>query len=73
MARDTNRGHTVAAVGNCFQLAKDAGFKARSAALIDSIRGLLLGSTETDASTCIFDRVIVDEGWSYALLSRCGR
>jgi hypothetical protein len=27
VARDTNRGHTVAAVGECFQLAKDAGFK----------------------------------------------
>ena len=27
MARDTNRGHTVAAVGECFHLAKDAGFK----------------------------------------------
>ena len=29
VARDTNRGHTVAAVGECFQLAKDAGFKVR--------------------------------------------
>ncbi|GAB4818929.1 hypothetical protein N2152v2_005975 [Parachlorella kessleri] len=27
VARDTNRGHTVAAVGECFQLAKNAGFK----------------------------------------------
>lgn len=27
IARDTNRGHTVAAVMKCFQLAKDAGFK----------------------------------------------
>ena len=27
VARDSNRGHTVAAVGSCFQLAKDAGFK----------------------------------------------
>ena len=27
VARDTNRGHTVAAVGDCFHLAKDAGFK----------------------------------------------
>lgn len=27
VARDTNRGHTVAAVGDCFRLAKDAGFK----------------------------------------------
>ena len=27
VARDTNRGHTVAAVGDCFCLAKDAGFK----------------------------------------------
>ena len=29
VARDTNRGHTVASVGGCFQLAKDAGFKVR--------------------------------------------
>ena len=29
VARDTNRGHTVAAVGECFHLAKDAGFKVR--------------------------------------------
>ena len=29
VARDTNRGHTVAAVAECFQQAKDAGFKAR--------------------------------------------
>ncbi|KAK6920575.1 LOW QUALITY PROTEIN: GNAT domain [Dillenia turbinata] len=28
VARDTNRGHTVAAVADCFCLAKDAGFKA---------------------------------------------
>ncbi|KAK9806799.1 hypothetical protein WJX72_003067 [[Myrmecia] bisecta] len=27
VARDTNRGHTVAAVGDCFYLAKNAGFK----------------------------------------------
>lgn len=27
VARDTNRGHTVAAVAECFELAKDAGFK----------------------------------------------
>ena len=27
VARDTNRGHTVAAVKDCFVLAKDAGFK----------------------------------------------
>ena len=27
VARDTNRGHTVAAVGECFRMAKDAGFK----------------------------------------------
>ena len=27
VARDTNRGHTVAAVQKCFELAKDAGFK----------------------------------------------
>lgn len=30
VARDTNRGHTVAAVGDCFHLAKDAGFKVPS-------------------------------------------
>lgn len=29
VARDTNRGHTVAAVGSCFRLAKNAGFKVR--------------------------------------------
>ncbi len=29
VARDTNRGHTVAAVGECFRLAKNAGFKVR--------------------------------------------
>ena len=28
VARDTNRGHTVGAVLDCFRLAKDAGFKA---------------------------------------------
>jgi histone acetyltransferase (RNA polymerase elongator complex component) len=27
VARDTNRGHTVEAVKECFVLAKDAGFK----------------------------------------------
>ena len=27
VARDTNRGHTVGAVGTCFRLAKNAGFK----------------------------------------------
>lgn len=27
VARDTNRGHTVRAVNECFHLAKDAGFK----------------------------------------------
>lgn len=30
VARDTNRGHTVAAVGECFQMAKNAGFKVNS-------------------------------------------
>lgn len=30
VARDTNRGHTVAAVGDCFRLAKNAGFKVSS-------------------------------------------
>lgn len=29
VARDSNRGHTVAAVCNSFQLAKDCGFKVR--------------------------------------------
>jgi elongator complex protein 3 len=29
VARDTNRGHTVEAVKECFCLAKDAGFKVR--------------------------------------------
>ena len=43
MARDTNRGHTVAAVGDCFQLAKDAGFKARHLALNS---GVSLGCTD---------------------------
>ena len=33
VARDTNRGHTVAAVGECFRLAKDAGFKVGTACL----------------------------------------
>ena len=32
VARDTNRGHTVAAVGECFRMAKDAGFKVRTLA-----------------------------------------
>jgi elongator complex protein 3 len=27
VARDTNRGHTVASVGECFRMAKNAGFK----------------------------------------------
>lgn len=30
VARDTNRGHTVAAVADCFSLSKDAGFKVLS-------------------------------------------
>jgi hypothetical protein len=30
VARDTNRGHTVEAVKECFCLAKDAGFKVRA-------------------------------------------
>ena len=29
VARDTNRGHTVASVGECFRMAKNAGFKVR--------------------------------------------
>lgn len=33
VARDTNRGHTVAAVADCFCLAKDAGFKVGPSAL----------------------------------------
>ncbi len=37
VARDTNRGHTVAAVAHCFQLAKDAGFK------VGVVNGMVLG------------------------------
>jgi len=33
VARDTNRGHSVAAVQDCFKLAKDAGFKVTAVAL----------------------------------------
>ncbi len=48
VARDTNRGHTVAAVGECFRMAKDAGFKVgvtghtlqRSGIVGDSVRTL---------------------------------
>ena len=32
VARDTNRGHTVQAVGRCFAQAKEAGFKVRARA-----------------------------------------
>jgi hypothetical protein len=41
VARDTNRGHTVAAVADCFCLAKDAGFKV-IACSSDSIVWLIL-------------------------------
>jgi histone acetyltransferase (RNA polymerase elongator complex component) len=34
VARDTNRGHTVEAVKECFCLAKDAGFKVRHNTLL---------------------------------------
>ena len=40
VARDTNRGHTVRAVCESFQLAKDAGFKVRAIARI-SWKGVL--------------------------------
>ncbi|CAI7783113.1 unnamed protein product [Closterium sp. NIES-53] len=35
VARDTNRGHTVAAVADCFCLAKDAGFKVVAHMMLD--------------------------------------
>ena len=41
VARDTNRGHTVAAVGSCFRLAKNAGFKVRPLDLTSSNASLL--------------------------------
>ena len=40
VARDTNRGHTVAAVGECFRMAKDAGFKVGVDGLAASRLGL---------------------------------
>lgn len=41
VARDSNRGHTVAAVCNSFQLAKDCGFKVISTcALYSSSKGI---------------------------------
>lgn len=43
VARDTNRGHTVAAVGDCFRLAKNAGFKVGSPADL-GLGVLLLGN-----------------------------
>ena len=48
VARDTNRGHTVAAVGDCFHLAKDAGFKVlplASCALRMGFPGLTCGAS----------------------------
>ena len=33
VARDTNRGHSVASVGDCFRMAKNAGFKVGRGAL----------------------------------------
>ena len=44
VARDTNRGHTVAAVGECFQLAKDAGFKVRCATLHYATQDIIIMS-----------------------------
>lgn len=43
VARDTNRGHTVATVEDCFRLAKDAGFKVIYAMVVI-------------ARLCVFDR-----------------
>jgi len=42
VARDTNRGHTVAAVGECFRLAKDAGFKVGATPLSERLLSILL-------------------------------
>lgn len=42
VARDTNRGHTVAAVCNSFQLAKDCGFKVSCFQLLSLIDALLI-------------------------------
>ena len=41
VARDTNRGHTVAAVGECFRLAKDAGFKVGATPLSEKVLFIL--------------------------------
>ena len=46
VARDTNRGHTVAAVGTCFRLAKNAGFKVPS--FCNSCSGQLSISTSEE-------------------------
>ena len=44
VARDTNRGHTVAAVGECFRLAKDAGFKVNATFLPEKMPFILLSN-----------------------------
>jgi len=49
VARDTNRGHTVAAVKDCFVLAKDAGFKVGGAYRADvMMRWLPCGGVRAD-------------------------
>lgn len=59
VARDTNRGHTVAAVADCFCLAKDAGFKVSlvpyhktcSPSLVEKCIWAFLYSLETNLSS----------------------
>ena len=72
VARDTNRGHTVAAVGECFRLAKDAGFKVPIQSPKDSLKyliiaGLSVGLTchnfllawgDLSSSACMHSQVI---------------
>lgn len=50
VARDTNRGHTVKATCESFQLAKDAGFKVVSHMMVGEYRPLVLTS-RADAKT----------------------
>jgi hypothetical protein len=57
VARDTNRGHTVAAVQECFCLAKDAGFKVGWCC--PSFRG---GGGAPGG--CFGGRAVVDRGWT---------
>ena len=55
VARDTNRGHTVAAVGDCFRLAKNAGFKASdySVSLSHRPRGIVLSDVIMSSRTSV--------------------